>query len=90
MKKLLILRIESIEKLKALNCPTKYNSSAIDEMLLIFLVAAKASGVSYFKDIGELNQKESPRLKWGAKTHHHHVIIIALLEILIHIAINII
>jgi len=31
------------------------------------LVAAKANGVSYFKDIGELNQKESPRLKWGAK-----------------------
>ena len=27
----------------------------------------KRSGVSYFKDIGELNQKESPRLKWGAK-----------------------
>ena len=31
------------------------------------MVAAKSSGVSYFKDIGELNQKESPRLKWGAK-----------------------
>ena len=23
--------------------------------------------MSYFKDIGELNQKESPRLKWGSK-----------------------
>ena len=34
---------------------------------MIFLVAAKANGVSYFKDIGELNQKESPRLIWGAK-----------------------
>ena len=22
---------------------------------------------SYFKNLGELNQKESPRLKWGAK-----------------------
>ena len=46
---------------------TKLNSGAIDEFLIIFLVAAKAKGVSYFKDIGELNQKESPRLKWGAK-----------------------
>ena len=34
---------------------------------MIFLVAAKANGVSYFKNLEELNQKESPRLKWGAK-----------------------
>ena len=53
--------------MKPINCPPKLNSGAIDEFLIIFLVAAKASGVSYFKDIGELNQKESPRLKWGAK-----------------------
>jgi 3-phosphoshikimate 1-carboxyvinyltransferase len=59
--------IISTKKLKAINCPPKLNSGAIDEFLAIFLVAAKASGVSYFKDIGELNQKESPRLKWGAK-----------------------
>jgi 3-phosphoshikimate 1-carboxyvinyltransferase len=57
----------STKKLKAINCPPKLNSGAIDEFLTIFLVAAKARGVSYFKDIGELNQKESPRLKWGAK-----------------------
>ena len=38
------------------------NSSAIDEFLIIFLVAAKANGVSTFKNLGELNQKESPRL----------------------------
>ena len=43
------------------------NSSAIDEFLLIFLVAAKAKGISYFKNLSELNQKESPRLKWGSK-----------------------
>ena len=30
-------------------------------------MAAKANGVSYFKDLAELNQKESPRLKWGSK-----------------------
>ena len=59
--------IESPKILKAINCPTTFNSGAIDEFLIIFLVAAKANGVSYFKDIGELNQKESPRLKWGAK-----------------------
>ena len=59
--------IESSKNLKAINCPSKLNSSAIDEFLVIFLVAAKAKGVSYFKDISELNQKESPRLKWGSK-----------------------
>jgi len=61
------ISITNTKKLKAINCPPKLNSGAIDEFLIIFLVAAKASGVSYFKDIGELNQKESPRLKWGAK-----------------------
>jgi len=59
--------VNSSKKLKAINCPSKLNSGAIDEFLIIFLVAAKAEGVSYFKDIGELNQKESPRLKWGSK-----------------------
>ena len=59
--------VQSAKKLKSINCPTKLNSGAIDEFLIIFLVAAKAKGVSYFKDLAELNQKESPRLKWGAK-----------------------
>jgi len=59
--------IKSSNKLKAINCPSELNSSAIDEFLIIFLVAAKAKGVSYFKDISELNQKESPRLNWGSK-----------------------
>ena len=59
--------IKSSKNLKAINCPTKLNSSAIDEFLIIFLIAAKAKGVSYFKDISELNQKESPRLNWGSK-----------------------
>jgi len=61
------ISITSTKKLKPINCPPKLNSGAIDEFLIIFLVAAKASGISYFKDIGELNQKESPRLKWGEK-----------------------
>ena len=59
--------IKSSKNLKAINCPSELNSSAIDEFLIIFLVAAKAKGVSYFKDIAELNQKESPRLDWGSK-----------------------
>ena len=58
---------KSSKKLNSINCPTKFNSSAIDEFLLIFLCAARASGVSYFKDLAELDKKESPRLKWGAK-----------------------
>ena len=59
--------VESADNLKAINCPSKFNSSAIDEFLIIFLVAAKATGVSYFKNLSELSQKESPRLKWGSK-----------------------
>ena len=61
------IKVEGGKNLKAINCPTKLNSTAIDEFLTIFLVAAKAKGISYFKDIAELNQKESPRLKWGSK-----------------------
>ena len=59
--------IKSPKSLKGINCPVRLNSGAIDEFLVIFLVAAKAKGVSHFKDIGELNQKESPRLEWGKK-----------------------
>ncbi len=61
------LVIKSAKNLKSINCPTKLNSSAIDEFLVIFLIAAKAKGVSYFKGLSELNQKESPRLKWGSR-----------------------
>ena len=32
-----------------------------------WLIAAKADGISYFKNLSELNEKESPRLKWGSK-----------------------
>jgi 3-phosphoshikimate 1-carboxyvinyltransferase len=59
--------VKSTKNLNGINCPTKYNSSAIDEFLVIFLVAAKSKGVSYFKDLSELNQKESPRLEWASK-----------------------
>jgi len=59
--------VKSSKNLKAINCLPEMNSSAIDEFLIIFLVAAKAKGTSSFKDLSELNQKESPRLKWGSK-----------------------
>ncbi len=66
-EKIADLMIKSTNEIKPINCPIKFNSSAIDEFLLIFLVAAKAKGISYFKSLSELNQKESPRLKWGSK-----------------------
>ena len=59
--------VKSSKNLNAINCPVKYNSSAIDEFLIIFLIAAKSKGISYFKNLSELNQKESPRLKLGSK-----------------------
>ena len=61
------LLIHSSKKFKSINCPIRFNSAAIDEFLLIFLIAAKADGISYFKNLSELNEKESPRLKWGSK-----------------------
>ena len=59
------IKIKSAKSIKSINCPSKLNSGAIDEFLVIFLVAAKANGVSYFKNLSELNQKESPRLQWA-------------------------
>ena len=59
--------VKGSKNLKSINCPSSLNASSIDEFLLIFLVAAKAKGVSFFKNLNELNQKESPRLKWGSK-----------------------
>ena len=61
------IKVVSAKNIKAINCPPELNSGAIDEFLVIFLVAAKAKGVSYFSNMGELNQKESPRLKWAEK-----------------------
>ncbi len=66
-EKIADIKIESPKSLKAINCPSKLNSGAIDEFLVIFLVAAKAKGISLFKNLEELNQKESPRLIWGKK-----------------------
>ena len=61
------IKIKSTKKINAISCPEYLNSAAIDEFLIIFLIAAKAKGVSHFTNLSELNQKESPRLKWGSK-----------------------
>ncbi len=61
------IKIKSCKLIKPINCPVSLNARAIDEFLVIFLVAARANGVSYFKGLSELNKKESPRLKWGSK-----------------------
>ena len=61
------IHVKSAKLIRPIKCPPKLNSSAIDEFLVIFLVAAKANGTSYFTNLSELNQKESPRLKWGYK-----------------------
>ena len=66
-EKIADIKIISPKSIKSINCPSKFNSGAIDEFLIIFLVAAKANGISYFKNLAELDQKESPRLKWGSK-----------------------
>ena len=66
-EKIADLYVFSNNEIKPINCPTNLNSAAIDEFLLIFLVAAKANGISYFKRLSELNQKESPRLLWGSR-----------------------
>ena len=59
--------IKSQKILRSINLNPKFNSSAIDEFLLIFLVASTCKGVSTFKNLSELNKKESKRLDWGIK-----------------------
>ena len=66
-EKIANIQINSCRLLKSINCPSNLNSSAIDEFPIIFLAAAKARGISYFKDLSELNKKESPRLNICSK-----------------------
>ena len=66
-EKLADIFVKSQPALKKINCPPNLNSNLIDEFLILFLVAAKANGISSFSNLGELNKKESPRLKLGSK-----------------------
>ena len=59
------IQVESKRILHSVNCSSKLNSSAIDEFLIIFLAAAKAKGISKFRELGEMNKKESRRLDLG-------------------------
>ena len=61
------VHVKSVKNLKAVNCPSSLNSSAIDEFLIIFLAAAKAKGISKFKNLSEMNKKESKRLDLAVK-----------------------
>ena len=61
------IKVKSSKSFKSINCPKSLNSSAIDEFLLIFLIACKSRGISRFKSLGELNKKESPRLDVAIK-----------------------
>ena len=66
-EKIANIHVKSKNTLNGINCSSKLNSSAIDEFLIIFLVAAKSNGISRFRDLGEMNKKESKRLDLGVK-----------------------
>ena len=61
------ISVTSSNNLIGINCPKSLNTKSIDEFLIIFLVCAKAKGISKFIGINELRQKESDRLKMAAK-----------------------
>ena len=61
------ISVTSSKNLIGINCPKSLNTRSIDEFLIIFLVCAKAKGISKFVGINELRQKESDRLKMAAK-----------------------
>ena len=61
------INIHSTKNLKAINCPKHLNTKSIDEFLIIFLLCAKAKGVSKFTGIQELRNKESDRLMIASK-----------------------
>ena len=59
--------VKSTNYLKSINCPKDLNTKSIDEFLIIFLLCARAKGISTFNNIEELRQKESDRLKVASK-----------------------
>ena len=61
------ISVASSKNLIGINCPKSLNTKSIDEFLIIFLICAKAKGISKFIGINELRQKESDRLKIGAR-----------------------
>ncbi len=49
--------------LKPINCPKNLVPFAIDEFPLLFIISSLVKGISKFKDIGELRNKEADRIK---------------------------
>ena len=66
-EKIADINVSSSKNLIGINCPKSLNTKAIDEFLIIFLLCAKAKGISKFDGINELRQKESDRLRIAAK-----------------------
>ena len=61
-EKIANIRILGPKSLKAINCPRNLNSGAIDEFLVIFLVAAKAKECHILKILANLIRKKVPDL----------------------------
>ena len=59
--------VKSNRRLNSIKLNPNLNSSAIDEFLLIFIIAGVSKGISTFRNLSELNKKESKRLDWGIK-----------------------
>ena len=53
---------KSSPNLKPIKCNNALNSSLIDELPILFVIAAKSKGISYFKDLEALRGKETDRL----------------------------
>ena len=58
---------ESSPNLKSVICPKSLNSNLIDDFVVLFLIAGKSKGVSYFSRLKELRHKESDRLSISSK-----------------------
>ena len=58
---------KSSPNLKSFICPKSLNSNLIDDFVILFFIAARSRGVSYFSGLGELRQKESDRLDTSAR-----------------------
>ena len=61
------ISVTSSNNLIGIKCPKSLNTKTIDEFLIIFLVCAKAKGISKFVGIKELRQKESDRLRIASR-----------------------
>ena len=68
-EKIADIYFKSQSNLKSINLPKNFNnSSAIDEFVSIFIIAAFFKRhKQYLKGLTELNKKESRRLDWGYK-----------------------